>query len=116
MREFPIRRFWYGKGAQFSTMEELIEKRPGWFIWAVETFQDVTEEQAEYFYKVYKMRLPKEVICSPQLLNEINEGKPYEFSRGDDEEVYKDLCRKYADRRGEEWNEWLKEEKSPTKS
>lgn len=107
MREFPIKKFWYGKGAAYKTIEELMEKNPGWFIWAVETFQDLTPEQAEHFKEVYRMDLPQEVICSQELLDEINNGEPYEFKKGDSEDVYKDMCRKYADATKQKWDEWL---------
>ena len=108
MREFPIKKFWYGKGAACKDIEELIEKNPTWFIWAVEKFQDVTPTQAKHFKELFKMDLPDEVICSQELLDRINGGLPYEYKKGDSEEVYKELCRKYADARGEEWNDWLK--------
>lgn len=109
MREFPIKKFWYGKGAACRDIEELIEKKPKWFIWAVERFQDLTPRQAEHFYKVYGMRLPEEVITSQELLDEINGGEAYEYKKGDSEEVYKNLCRAYADKTGQEWDDWLKE-------
>lgn len=108
MREFPIKKFWYGKGAAYRTIEELIEKNPKWFIWAVETFQDVTEEQARHFYEVYSMELPPYVITPQSVMNEINGGSPYEYKKGDSEEIYKDLCRKYTDKTGQKWNDWLK--------
>ena len=109
MREFPIRKFWYGKGAAYNTIEELLEKNPGWFIWAVETFQDLSPAQAEHFRKVYGMELPESVITSQELLDSINGGLPYEYKKGDGEEVYKEICRRYADATGQEWSEWLKE-------
>lgn len=109
MREFPIKKFWYGKGAAYRTIEELMEKNSGWFIWAVETFQDLTPAQAEHFKKVYGMELPPELITSQELLDEINGGEAYEFKKGDSEEVYKNLCRKYADKTGQKWDEWLLE-------
>lgn len=109
MREFPIKKFWYGKGAAYKDIEELIEKNSKWFIWAVGSFQDLTPSQAEHFYKVYGMRLPNELICSQELLNEINNGEPYEHKKGDSEEVYKNLCRAYADKTGQKWDQWLLE-------
>ena len=54
------------------------------------------------------MELPEEVITSQTLLDEINGGLPYEFKKGDSEEAYKELCRKYADATGQEWDDWLK--------
>ena len=107
MREPPIKFFWYGKGAAYSSIEELMEKNPRWFIWAVESFQDLSPDQAQHFREVYGMDLPKEVITSQELLEEINGGLPYEYKKGDSEEVYKDLCRKYADRTGQKWDAWL---------
>lgn len=107
MREFPIKKFWYGKGAAYRDINELMEKNSRWFIWAVETFQDLTPEQAEHFKEVYGMELPSEVICSQELLDKINNGKPYEYQKEDTEDVYKDLCRKYADATHQEWDAWL---------
>ena len=107
MREFPIQKFWYGKGAAYKSIEELMEKNPGWFIWAVETFQDLTPQQAEHFKEVYGMDLPEDVICSRELLDKINNGKPYEYQKGDTEEMYKELCRQYADATKQEWSAWL---------
>ena len=107
MREFPIKKFWYGKGAAYRDIEELIEKNPKWFIWAVETFQDVTAEQAEHFKKIWGMELPPQVIAKGELIESINGGVPYEYHKGDTEETYKNLCRKYATALGLKWNEWL---------
>ena len=107
MREFPIKFFWYGKGAAYSSIEELMEKNPKWFIWAVETFQDLSPDQAEHFKEIYGMELPKEVIASQELLDEINSGEAYGFKKGDSEEIYKNICRKYADRTNQKWNDWL---------
>lgn len=109
MREFPIKKFWYGKGAAYRDIEELMEKNPGWFIWAVETFQDLTPSQASHFEEVYGMELPESVVCPQHLLDEINGGLPYEFKKGDSEDIYKDLCRKYANATGQKWDAWLEE-------
>lgn len=109
MREFPIKKFWYGKGAAYKTIEELMEKNPRWFIWAVETFQDLTPDQALHFFDTYGMALPTDVIADQKIIDEINKGEAYEFKKGDSEEVYKNLCRKYADKTGQKWDEWLLE-------
>lgn len=106
MREFPIKKFWYGKGAACRDIEELMEKKPRWFIWAVERFQDLSPAQAAHFKEVYGMELPKEVITSQELLDEINGGLPYEYKKGDTEEVYKDICKRYAEATGQEWVGW----------
>lgn len=107
MREFPIKKFWYGKGAAYRDIEELMEKNSGWFIWAVERFQDLTPKQAEHFKEVYGMELPKELICSQKILDKLNGGEPYEYKKGDSEEVYKNLCRRYCVETGQQMNEWL---------
>lgn len=107
VREFPIKKFWYGKGAAYRDIDELMEKNSKWFIWAVETFQDLTPAQAEHFKEVYGMDLPSEVICKQELLDEINNGEPYEFKKGDTEDIYKEMCRKYADATGQKWDAWL---------
>ena len=109
MREFPIKKFWYGKGAACKDIEELMEKNPKWFLWAVETFQDLTPAQAKHFEKVYGMDLPKSLVCPQKLLDEINGGLPYEFKKGDSEEVYKEMCRKYANATNQKWDAWLSE-------
>lgn len=106
MREFPIKKFWYSKGAAYKSIEELMEKNPGWFIWALEHFQDVTPQQAKRFKELYDEDLPPEVICSQELLDKINNGEPYEFKKGDSGDIYKELCHKYSDAIGQEWVDW----------
>lgn len=62
-REPPVLRFWYGKGAKYKSIEELIDNNPSWFIWAVDTFQDITPKQAKYWQDKYPgLDLPEEVI------------------------------------------------------
>lgn len=59
--EYPITKFWYSRKAG-QTIEEIIDTDPTWFIWAVETFLDVTPVQAAYFKEKYGMDLPDHVI------------------------------------------------------
>lgn len=88
--EYPIERFWYSKAARFSSIEELIDKDPQYFIWAVETFQDVTPKQAEHFKEVYGMELPKWCIAPADC-------PPYTHPRGAplDDPEYEKLCEEY---------------------
>jgi len=89
MREYPILRFWYGKGAKYSSIEELIDNNPSWFIWAVEKFQDVTPAQANHFKERYGMELPLEVI---------SDVSPYEHTKNspNPDTNYMKLCEEYA--------------------
>ena len=101
MREYPIEKFWYGKGAAYKDIFELIEKNPKWFIWAVESFQDVTEAQAEHFKKLWGMELPESVICPNIILEAVLGGKVYEHKKGDTDETYIELCKIYNQKRAE---------------
>ena len=89
MREYPIVRFWYGKGARYRSIEELIDGNPKWFIWAVENFQDVTPTQAKHFSDKYGIELPTEVIADVE---------PYEHKKGSPspDTVYEDICKEYS--------------------
>lgn len=83
VREYPIVRFWYGKGARFKTIEELMDEDPDWFLWALEKFQNVTVEQAHHFKEKYGMNIP------PRLVENV---PPYEHVKGDPESLYMELC------------------------
>lgn len=84
MREYPVHHMWYGKGAG-RTIEEIIDWRPDYFIWLVQTFLDVTPSQAAYFKKKYGMDLPKEYIRDVQ---------PYIHLKNSPTEEYKEVCEK----------------------
>lgn len=88
--EYPIQRFWYSKAARFSSIEELIDKDPEYFIWAVETFQDVTPAQAEHFKEVYGMELPKWVISPEECVPYIHPKEAPLLDPG-----YEELCKEY---------------------
>ena len=80
--EWPIVRWWYTtkKG---QTMEEVIDKDIDFFLWAVTTFQNVTPAQAEYFTQKTGKVLNKILI---------QDVEPYEWQKGDPEELYMELC------------------------
>ena len=81
-REYPIVRFWYTKHAG-RTIEEIIDKDLDFFLWVVSTFQNVTPRQAEYFTKKTGKTLNPIVIDNVE---------PYEYVKGDPEEMYAELC------------------------
>lgn len=64
-------------------MEEVIRTKPDYFIWAVETFQDITREQAELFRELYGESLPEEVI---------RDVPPYVFTKDSPEGEYEQIC------------------------
>ncbi len=81
--EYPIVKFWYTKHAGW-TIEEIIDKDITFFEWVVNTFQDVTPAQAEY----YKVRTGKEI---PK--EYIQDVTPYLWEKGDGErEPYMTIC------------------------
>lgn len=86
--EYPIVRFWYGKGAKYKTIEELIDNEPKLFLWYVEKFQDVTVKQAQHFKDRYGMDLPDEVISDVE---------PYEHRKGapSPDTEYEKICEEY---------------------
>lgn len=77
-REYPVVKMWYGKGAG-RTIEEIIDWKPDYFIWLVESFLDVTPSQAEYFKNKFGMELPLEVI---------RDVVPYEHRKNSPEDEY----------------------------
>ena len=81
--EWPIKFWWYTKKAG-QTMEEVIDTDLDWFLWAVCTFQNVTPTQAEYFKKKTGKTLNKRLI---------QDVEPYEYVKGDTEEMYMEICR-----------------------
>ena len=91
-REYPITRFWYGKAARFKSIEELIDQDPLYFIWAVQTFQDVTPAQANHFKNKYGMELPDNVIA-PKELKPYN--PPKDIHKRPWDLTYKELCDQY---------------------
>lgn len=88
-REYPIVRFWYTKHAG-KTIEEIIDKDLDFFLWTVSSFQNVTPQQAKYFEK----KTGK--ILNPRVIVDV---EPYEYIKGDPEEMYTELC-KTQDLRG----------------
>lgn len=79
MREYPVHHMWYGKGAG-RTIEEIIDWKPDYFIWLVQTFLDVTPSQAAYFKKKLGMDLPREVIRDvvPYIHHKLSPPEEYE--------------------------------------
>lgn len=89
MREYPVTRLWYGKGAQYSSIEELIEQNKDYFLWCVTKFQDVTQEQAEHFFRWWGEYLQEDYIAPEGVT-------PYSHSKGDAEDFYMKLCEEYS--------------------
>ncbi len=81
--EWPIVKFWYTK-YKGKTIEELIDKDLEYFQWAVSTFQNVTPEQAEYYFQKTGKRL------NPKVIQDV---EPYEWQDGDPIlDLYMELC------------------------
>lgn len=83
IREYPIVKFWYGKGARFKTIEDLMDGNPDWFLWALERFQNVTVGQAKHFKEKYGLDIPSRFV---------EDVPPYEYRVGDPEALYQELC------------------------
>lgn len=82
--EWPIVKFWYTKHAGW-TIEELIDKDTEYFEWVVNTFQDVTPQQAAYYHKRTGRKVPDAYIRNVE---------PYLWQKGDGElEPYMTICR-----------------------
>lgn len=64
-------------------MEEIITEDPDFFIWMVETFQNITPKQAECFYIKTGVRVPPECI---------QDVTPYDHHRDDPDRMYMELC------------------------
>lgn len=80
--EYPIKKFWYTKHAG-RTIEEIIDRDVTFFEWAVRTFQDVTPEQASYYFRRTGKGVPAECIKRVE---------PYLWESGDPESLYMELC------------------------
>lgn len=59
--EVPCLYLWYGKHA-YKPMEEVMEKWPDYFLWAVDEFLDITPDQASHFKDLYGEEIPPEYI------------------------------------------------------
>lgn len=81
--EWPVTMMWYTKKAG-KTIEEIIDSDVDFFIWMVETFQNVTPKQAEYFKRKYKVEVPSQFIQNVE---------PYEWKEGDPELLYTEICK-----------------------
>lgn len=102
---------WYGKGAG-RTLEEIMAWKPDYFLWLVETFLDVTPEQAAHWSGLYPgpdFRLPPEVISPPEL-------RPYLHTRGVPEDTYSRLCQVYQAYLTSLENPSLEEKPGPTRT
>ena len=80
--EYPIVSFWYTKHSG-SSIERIVDVDVAFFEWAVRTFQDVTPEQADYYYRKTGLKVPKECIQNVE---------PYRWEPGDTSELYMELC------------------------
>lgn len=81
--EYPIKKFWYTKHAG-RTIEEIIDRDVTFFEWAVRIFQDITPDQASYYFKKTGKKVPIECI-KPVI--------PYVWETGDPEQLYGELCK-----------------------
>ena len=82
MREYPIKKLWYTRYSG-HTIEQLIDKNPGYFVWMVTSFQNVTPAQAKYFTRKTGKVLNKMFI---------QDVEPYEWQKGDPDNLYMELC------------------------
>ena len=82
MREYPIKKLWYTRYSG-HTIEQLIDKNPGYFVWMVTSFQNVTPAQAKYFTRKTGKVLNKMFI---------QDVEPYEWQKGDPDGLYMELC------------------------
>lgn len=82
MREYPIKKLWYTRYSGL-TIEQLIDKNPGYFVWMVTAFQNVTPAQAKHFTRKTGKVLNKMYI---------QDVEPYEWQKGDPDELYMELC------------------------
>jgi len=80
--EYPIIKFWYTKHAG-KTIEQLIDLDLPFFEWVVSTFQDVTPDQASYYFRRTGRGIPAECI---------QRKPPYDPLPEDPEGLYEELC------------------------
>lgn len=80
--EWPVTHMWYTKKSGM-TIEEIIDSDPEFFMWMVETFQNVTPTQARYFYGKVGIRIPSEWI---------QDVEPYDHKPTDSDRLYSELC------------------------
>ena len=81
-KEWPVTHMWYTKKCGM-TMEEIIDTDPDFFIWMVETFQNITPNQADHFYRKAGFRVPDECI---------QDVEPYDHRTTDPVKLYMELC------------------------
>ena len=82
MREWPVKSMWYTKH-KGKTIEWIIDHDVTYFVWMVKTFQNVTPGQAQHYKEKYKKNIPAQYV---------QDVEPYEWKKGDPEEMYMELC------------------------
>lgn len=80
--EWPVTHMWYTK-KKGQTIEEIIDTDPDFFIWMVETFQNVTPKQASHFRQ-------RTGIIIPGIF--IQDVEPYDHIPADPDKLYMELC------------------------
>mgnify|MGYP003302887496 CR=1 FL=1 len=80
--EWPISKWWYTQYAG-KTFEQAVLMDYTFIKWAIETFQNVTPKQAEFYEKITGDVVPEQAIQNVE---------PYEWQKGDPEELYMELC------------------------
>lgn len=81
--EWPITHFWYTKKKN-QTIEHIIDTDVSFFEWAVSNFQNVTPEQAKYYYWKTGRKI------DPRVIQDV---EPYNHDKNDPDEMYMELCR-----------------------
>lgn len=84
-REYPIVRLWYTK-CKGKTIEEIIDHNLSFFEWMLNTFQDITPSQANYYERATGKKVKKEYI---------RDVIPYNYEKGDSDKLYMELCKTY---------------------
>lgn len=82
MREWPVKSMWYTKH-KGKTIEWIIDHDVTYFTWMVKTFQNVTPDQARHYKERYRKSIPVKYV---------QDVEPYEWQKGDPEEMYMELC------------------------
>lgn len=80
--EWPIVKFWYTK-KKGQTIEHIIDTDISFFEWAVNTFQNITPSQAEYYTR------KTGYAVNPRVVQDV---EPYEWKKGDSDRLYIELC------------------------
>lgn len=80
--EWPVTMMWYTK-KKGQDIENIIDSDPDFFMWMVETFQNVTPQQANYFKRKYAVVVPEKFI---------QDVEPYTWEEEDPDRIYMEIC------------------------